>query len=197
VESVPQAYRLKASNAASPISTFSGTSPFPVFLYAVIIDLPVRGHRLEPCQCDYTPVCAEVVIVAGLITAYSAVERNKIARAHKTLTGFLEFRPALLCCAEAIAIRCIAAEHGRDSSNITVAHCKHSVRFLYRFWWIIHLRADHSRIGSEVDQSCSRGLFTVVFSASISVYPDVKDFSLTFVLYSDRPATLPDGDHVS
>jgi hypothetical protein len=27
VESAPQAYRLKASNAASPISTFSGTSP--------------------------------------------------------------------------------------------------------------------------------------------------------------------------
>jgi hypothetical protein len=51
VESAPRAYRLKAGNAASPISTFSGA--IPRYTYKALTDRSERSRRdfLAPGCC--------------------------------------------------------------------------------------------------------------------------------------------------
>jgi hypothetical protein len=48
VESAPRAYRLKAGNAAPPISTFAGAIPVPASLYIDLLkDLPKQKSEKE------------------------------------------------------------------------------------------------------------------------------------------------------
>jgi hypothetical protein len=63
VESAPRAYRLKASNAASPISTSSGTIP-GAMLYELIPMMP--EPRLRPLVERFGAMLLEIPAFAGV-----------------------------------------------------------------------------------------------------------------------------------